>query len=125
MSVHSRMARRFSLLLNPAGIVTGYLIALFAVVVGAGAFPFSNFWMGLLFVLVGAFFVVAIPVIVMAYLFLTLAFSAAFMSLGRRLFFGEDQRSGSQRPSKSSVLRKDLESKGTDCDLLDRWIDGI
>ena len=64
---------------SPAGIVIGYLVALFAVVAGTVAFPFSSIWMTLLFVVVGAFFVVAVPVIVMTYVFMTIAFSRAFI----------------------------------------------
>ena len=107
-----------------AGIVIGYLLALFAATAGVVAFPFSTLVLGLLFVVVGVFFVVAIPVIVMAYLFLTITFSRAIMSLGRRLLFGADQDSESQRTGKPSLLQKDLETQGTDAGLWDRWIDG-
>ena len=71
MYSNSKAAGRFSFLLNPAGIVIGYILTLFAIVAGAGAFPFSKIWMALLFVVVGAFFVVAVPVLVMVYLFFT------------------------------------------------------
>jgi hypothetical protein len=124
MYPQGKAAWRFSFLLSPAGIVIGYILTPFAIVAGAGAFPFSNFWMGLLFVLVGAFFVVAIPVIVMAYLFLMWTFFAALRSLTRRLLYGAGHNSGSQWTSKPSLLRKDLRPQGTDTDLWDRWIDG-
>jgi hypothetical protein len=65
MSARDDAARRFSLVPGPAGIVIGYVLALFAVVAGTVVHPFSSIWMILLFMLVGAFFVVAVSVIVM------------------------------------------------------------
>ena len=50
MYSRSMAAGRFSFLRNPAGIVNGYILTLFAIVAGTGAFPFSNIWMALLFV---------------------------------------------------------------------------
>jgi hypothetical protein len=87
--MHSRStaARRLSFLCNPAGIVIGYILTLFAIVAGAAAFPFSKFWMALLFVVVGTFFVVGISVIVMAYLFFMWNFFTALMNCGRRFCY--------------------------------------
>ena len=119
------MARRASFWLSPAGILPGYLLALFAATAGVVCFPFSIVTLSLFMVMVGVFFVVAIPVIVLAYLFLTITISRAIMSLGRRLFFGTDQNSGSQRITESCPSQKDLESQGTDAGLWDRWIDGF
>ena len=101
--------RHFSFLPSPGGIVIGYiLLTLFAVVAGAIAFPFSNIWMGILYVLLELYVLVAIAVISATFLRLTLAIYAAFMRLGRRLLFGVDHRSESQRTRKSSLLRKEL-----------------
>ena len=102
----------------------GYLFALFAATAVVVAFPFSTLVLGLLFVVVGVFFIVAVPVIVMAYVFLTITISRAIMSLSRRLLFGADQTSESQRTGKPSLLQKDLKPQGTDAGLWDRWIDG-
>src|SRR6516165_1084745 len=90
------MARRRSSWLSPARILPGYLLALFAATAGVVCFPFSIVSLGLLFVVVGAFFVVAILVIVMAYVFMAIAVTRAFMGLGRRLLFGSDQYSLAQ-----------------------------
>ena len=64
MYFQSKAAERFASLGNPGGIVIGYTLTLFGVVAGVGAFPFSTFWMALLFAVVGAFVFVAISVIV-------------------------------------------------------------
>jgi hypothetical protein len=125
MYSRSMAAGRFSFLRNPAGVAIGYVLTLFAIVAGAGAFPFSNIWMALLFVMVGAFFVVAVPVLVMVYLFFFLTVCRALMALRRRLRFGTDRTHESQRSSKSSLQQKDLESHGTYSGLWDRWIDGL
>ena len=69
----------------------GYLLTLFAVVAGIGAFPFSNIWMGLLFVVVGVSFVVAVPVLVTVYLFFCMP-SRGFDEIGRRFLLGETHR---------------------------------
>ena len=58
----------------PGWNLVGYLVVLFAVVAGTVAFPFSSIWMALLFVVVGAIFVVAIPMIVIAYVLMAVAF---------------------------------------------------
>lgn len=100
MYSHRKAARRFSFVLNPGGIVIGYIFTLFATVVGMGAFPFSNVWVALPFVVVGAFFVVAFPVLVMVYLF----FIWKFLNFARRLLFPIDQ---SQMTNKSSLQQKD------------------
>jgi hypothetical protein len=125
MYSRSKAAGRFSFVLNPVGIVIGYLLTLLAIVAGLLASPFSSILMGLFSVLVGSFFLVAIAVISMTSLFLTLAFWAAFTRFGRRLLFGEDQRSESQWTSKSSPLQKDVAPQGTNNDLWDLWIDGF
>ncbi len=123
MSARSRTARRSSILLSPGGIVIGYVIILFAVTARVVAFPFSGVSIGLLCVVVGAFFVVAVPIVVMVYLFFLIAFCRAVIGLGRRILFGADQDSVSQRTGNRSVLQKDLETQGTDTGLWDRWID--
>jgi hypothetical protein len=124
MYSHRKSVRRFSFLLHPAGIVIGYILTLFAIVAGAAAFPSSNVWMAPLFVVVGAFFVVAISVIVVSYLFFICAFFAALMNFGRRFCFGRVRMHASQWSSKLSQRQKDLEYQGTDVGLWDRWIDG-
>ncbi len=121
MYSHCKAARRFSFLLSPGGIVFGYILTLFAVVVGMGAFPFSRFWLGLLFVVVGAFFVVAVSVLVIVYLYLAFALLAALMNIGRRFLFGADR---SQTTNTPFFLKKDLENQGTGAELWDRWVDG-
>jgi hypothetical protein len=125
MSALSKAVGRFSIRLGVPGIVVGYIVALFAVVAGMVAHPFSNIWLGLLFFLVGAFFVMAVPVIVMAYLFLMVAVYRALMALGRRLIFGAGNHSGLQRTSKPSFLLKNLAPQRINTDLWDRWIDGV
>ena len=125
MSVHSRVARRCSFLLSPAGIVIGYVLALFAATAGVVTFPFSSISLGLLLVLVGVFFVVAVPVIVMAYVLITITGSRALMSLGRRLLFGADQSPVWQGTTRPSVLQKDPAPQRTAAGLWDRWIDGL
>jgi len=124
MSARSRTARRFSFLLSPGGIVIGYVVILLAVTAGVVAFPFSSVSFGLLFVVVGAFFVVAVPIILMAYVSMVIALSRALMGLGRRLLFGADQDSESQRKGKPSLLQKDHETQGIDNGFWDQWIDG-
>ncbi len=119
------MARRFSFWLSPAGIVIGDLLALFAATAGVVSFPFSSISLGLLFVVVGAFFVVAIPVIVLAYLLMAMTVARALMGLARRLLLGTDQHSGAQLIGKPCPLQEDLEPQGTDLGLWDRWIDGF
>jgi hypothetical protein len=125
MSAQSRAVRRFSFLLTPAGIVIGYFLALFAAVAISVTFPFSNLSMGLLFILVGAFFAVAIPVIVLAWLFITLVVFRALLGLGHRLIFGSDQGSGWQRTIKPCPVEKDVEPEATAAGLWDLWIDGL
>jgi len=124
MYSNSKAAGRFSFLLNPAGIVIGYILTLFAIVAGAGAFPFSKIWMALLFVVVGAFFVVAVSVLVMVYLIFTWKIFTALRNFARRFCFGTVRTLESQRLSKSSHQRKDLECQGTNAWLWDQWIDG-
>jgi hypothetical protein len=105
--------------------VLGYLLALFAATAGVVSFPFSIVSLGLLFVVVGAFFIVAIPVIVFAYLFMAIGFTRATIGLGRRLLVGSNQSPGLQRTGKPCPLQKDLEPQGTDSGLWDRWTDGV
>jgi hypothetical protein len=123
MYSQSKAAGRFSLLLSPDRILIGYILTLFTIAAGAAAFPSSNVWMALLFVVVGVFFVVAIPVLLMTYLFFMWNFFTALTSFARRFYFGTACRHQSQRLSKSSHQRKDLESQGTNAGLWDRWID--
>lgn len=123
MSARSRMASRFSFIVSPGGSVIGYLCALFAVTAGVVAFPFSSISLGLLFVVVGAFFVVAVLIILMAYMFMVIAFCRALMGLDRRFPCGADQDSESQSRRKPSLLQKDLATQGTNTGLWDRWID--
>jgi hypothetical protein len=104
--------------------VIGYILALFAATVGVAAFPFSLITLGLVFVVVGAFFVVAIPVIVMAYVLMTITVARAIMGLGHRLLFGKDQNSGSLPLGKLWPLQKTVEPERADTGLWDRWIDG-
>jgi hypothetical protein len=119
------MARQSSFWLSPAGFVIGYLLALFAATAGVACFPFSILSLGLLFVVVGVFFVVAIPVIVMAYLHMTMTVARALMGLGRRLLIGDVQDSGAQLKGKTCSLQTDLESQECNAGLWDRWIDGF
>jgi hypothetical protein len=105
--------------------VIGYLLALFAVTAGVVAFPFSSISIGVFAVLVGAFFIVAVPVTVMAYVLMTIAFSRALMGLGRRLLFGPGYDCGWHRTTKPCPLQKNVEPQATDTDLWDRWIDGL
>jgi hypothetical protein len=121
MSSRSMAARRFSFLLNPGGIVIGYILTLFAVVAGVGAFPSSKFWMGLLFVVVGVFLVVAVLVLVLVYLFCICVVFAALRRLVRQLLFGIERW---QMERQSSSQQNDLESQEINAGLWDRWIDG-
>jgi hypothetical protein len=125
MSTLSNVVVRFSLRVGPAGIVVGYVLALFGVVAGVVAFPFSNIWFSLLAVVIGAFFVVAIPVIVMTYVFFTVAIYRGLKALGRRLLFWKSRKYRSQMTSKWSLQPKELESQGPNLDLWDQWIDGV
>ncbi len=124
MYSRSMTAGRFSFLLNPAGIVIGYILTLFVIVAGAGVFPSSKIWMALLFVVVGAFFVVAVPVLVVVYLFFMWKFFTAIRSFARRFCFGTIRWQESQWFRKSFLQRKDLEPQGINAGLWDRWIDG-
>jgi hypothetical protein len=116
---------RFSLRLGPAGIVVGYVLALFGVVAGVVAYPFSSIWLGLLVVVIGAFFVVAVPVLVIVYLFFMIAVYRGLTALARRLLFGTDLCSELLMTSKPFPLRKDVAPERTDTELWDRWIDGV
>jgi hypothetical protein len=73
---------------------------------------------------VGVFFAVAIPLIVMAYIFMLIAFSRGFMTLARRLFVGSDQNAGWLGRIQLSSLKKDAEQTGAHGPLWDRWLDG-
>ncbi len=118
------MVRRFSFVLSPPGILIGYLLALFTVTAGVVAFPFSIVPLGLFFVVVGAFAVVAIPVIVMAYVLMAITFTRAIMGLGRRLLLGASQNTVWHRAGKPSDLQTNLEAQRTDIGVWDRWLDG-
>jgi hypothetical protein len=124
MSAQTRAAPVFSFRLSLGGIVIGYLLALFAATAVVVAFPFSTLVLGLLFVVVGVFLIVAVPVIVMAYVFLTITYTRAIMGLCRRLLFGADQNTESKSKGKPSLLHKDLGPNATDAGLWDRWLDG-
>jgi hypothetical protein len=88
------------------------------------AFPFSSIWMGLLFVVIGAFFVVAISVNVIVCLFFMVAICRGLIAIVRRLLFGAEDGSELYRMSESSNLQKDPVPQQTDTGLWDRWIDG-
>jgi hypothetical protein len=120
MCIRSKAPERFSFLLSPGGIVIGYIVTLFAAVAGVGFFPFSMISIGLLFVVVGAFAVVAVPILVMVYLTFVVVICRAAMALGRRLFSGANS---SQMTNKLFLFRKDVESQGTGAGLWDRWIE--
>jgi hypothetical protein len=124
VSALCNMVERFLFRVGPAGIVVGYVLALFGVVAGVVAYPFSSIWLGLLYVVIGAFFVVAISVNVIVCLFFIIAIKRGLMAIGRRLLFGADQRSESYRMSESSNSQKDPVPQQTDTGLWDRWIDG-
>jgi hypothetical protein len=125
MSAQVLAPGRFSFLLNPVGIVIGYVLVLFGVVARVVAYPFSSIWLGLLVVVIGAFFVVAISVNVIVCLFFMVAIYRRLMAIGRRLLFGAAHVSELQRTGKPSFLRKDLAPQPTDTELWDRWIDGV
>jgi hypothetical protein len=118
------MARRSSFWLSPAGIVLGYLLTLFAATAGVVAFPFSTVFLSMLFFVVGVFFVVAIPVVVLAYLLMIIAILRGFVSISRRLAFGSDQKTGWQWRMQFASLKNGAEPPRTDDVLWDWWIDG-
>jgi hypothetical protein len=119
------MARRRSLCLSWERILPGYLLALVAATAAVDYLPFSMFRLSLLAVMLGIFYVIAIPVLVMAFLRAGLAVARALMGLGRRLLLGTDQNSGSQGVGKPQPLRKDLKSLRTNAAPWDQWIDGF
>jgi Na+/citrate or Na+/malate symporter len=125
MSAQSKVIGRSPVLPSPGWIVIGYLVVLFAATAGVVIFPFSNIGLGLLFVVAGAFFVVAVPIIVIADLFLMIAAYRGLRALGRRLLLGAGHGSAIERASKSTLNQKYVEFQGTDMDLWDRWIDGL
>ena len=84
-------------------------------------FPFSTISMGLLFIVVGPFLVVA----VLAYVLLLCAVFGALINLGRWLLFGKYRRHESQRLSKSSLQQQNVEAQATNTALWDPWIDGV
>jgi hypothetical protein len=98
--------------------VVGYPVVLVAVAGGLLAFPFSGILLGLFSVLVGTFLIVAIPVLLIVYMFMTIALSRALIGIGRRLL-GRDQ------DSESKTKKKTCGPKATDTALWDRWIDGV
>jgi hypothetical protein len=119
------MARRSSFRLSPAGIVLGYLLALVAATAGVVSFPFSIVSLGLLFVVVAVFFLVAIPVIVFAHLFMAIGFARAAIGLGRRLLVGSNQRPGSCSKVKPKSSAKSFLGEVTSSGRWDRWMDGV
>ena len=124
MSALRNVVERCLFRVGPAGIVVGYVLALFGVVAGVLAYPFSSIWLGLLVVVIGAFFVVAISVNVIVCLFFMVAIYRGLMAIGRRLLFRADHGSELQRMSELSNLQKDPIPQQTDTGLWDRWIDG-
>jgi hypothetical protein len=109
--------RRLSLFLGPVAIVMDYPHALVAVAGGLLAFPFSGILLGLFSVLIGASLIVAIPVLLIVYVFMTIALSRIFIGIGRRLV-------GSDQHTESKSTNKTCGPKATDAGLWDRWIDG-
>jgi hypothetical protein len=124
MSAQSKLIGHLSVIPSPGRIIIGYLLGLLAATAGVALYPFSNISMGLFFVTIGAFALVAVPVLVMVYLFLIVVGYRALNKLGRRLLFDPDHGSAFQGASKSFLNQKHLESHGTEMDLWDRWIDG-
>jgi hypothetical protein len=90
MSAQAKIPKPFPVQFNFAVIVIGYVLTLFAAVAGVVAFPFSMISLILLWIVVGAFFVVSVPIILLADVFLVVGFYRAIMELGRRLFFRQD-----------------------------------
>jgi hypothetical protein len=125
MSAQAKIPKPFPLQFNFALIVIGYVLTLFAAVAGVVAFPFSMISLILLWIVVGAFFVVSVPIILLADVFLVVGFYRAIMELGRRLFFRQDPYSESQSMSKTSFMDKDLASEPTDTGVWDPWIDDV
>jgi hypothetical protein len=123
MSARAKIPNPFPLQFNFA--VIGYVLTLFAAVAGVVAFPFSMISMILLWIVVGAFFVVSVPIILITDVLLVVGFYRAMMELGRRLFFRQDPYSESQSMSKTSFVDKDLASEPTDTGVWDPWIDDV
>jgi hypothetical protein len=124
MYSQSKAVARFLLRLGPTRIVAAYILALIAVVAGAVASPFSSIWMGLLFVVVGTFFVVAIAAIVMVYLSFVVVVYCGLPAVGRRLVFGAGPCSHLLRTGKPSFVQKHLAPQRTDSDLWDFLVNG-
>jgi hypothetical protein len=125
MYAHSKADQHFSSHVAPTCIVIGYVLSLFAVVAGVVAFPFSTLWVGLLCFLIGAFFVVAIPIILMTCVLMTIVICRAITRLGRRLIYGSRQDSDLPTMVEQLTFQKNLEPEGTDDTLWDQWIDGL
>jgi hypothetical protein len=121
---HQGKDERIPLQLSPAVIVIGYVLALFAVVAAAVAFPFSIISMVLLFIVVGAFFVLVVPILLMVCLFFTIALYRAMMAFGRRLVAGAGHDAESPTVCYPSLLKNDVAPEQIDMGLWDRWIDG-
>ncbi len=110
----SSLARRLPL------IVGAYLLMLFAVVAGLIIFPFSGILMGMLFFLVGSFFLVSLMILSAT----SLVFSVAVLGAIRRRLLGVAPWYATGVASKSEDRRsKDGSAEGRS-DLWDRWIDG-
>lgn len=103
----------------------GYVLTLFAVVAGAVAFPFSIISTFLVFIVVGAFLVLAIMVLLMTYLFFTITFYRRLMAFARRLLFGTGHDAKLLKISNPPLLKNDVTPERTDMGLWDRWIDGV
>jgi hypothetical protein len=101
-------------------MVGSFLLALFAVVAGLLCFPFSGVLMGLLFVLVGSFFLVALVVVSATWFCLAVAIFGAI----RWALLGLVRRNATGVASKSEDPQDKPEPSRGRSDLWDRWLDG-
>jgi hypothetical protein len=101
-------------------MVGSFLLALFAVVAAILCFPFSGVLLGLLFVLVGSFFLVALVVVSVAWFCLAVAIFGAI----RWTLLGLVRRNAAGVASKSENPQHKPEPAGERSDLWDRWLDG-
>jgi hypothetical protein len=118
------MARRPSFCISRERILPGYLLALVAATAAVDYLPFSIVRLSLLAVMLGIFYVIVLPVLVMAYLRAGLAVSRALLSLGRRLFLGDVHKAAWRRRIRPLPSKNDKEPHGNDDVLWDWWIDG-
>ena len=75
--------------------------------------------------MIGAFFVLAVPVLVVVYLFFMVAIYRGLIAFGRRLLFWKSRKYRSQMTGKWSFQPKELESQARQIDLWDQWLDGV